>query len=189
MLKIAGYLLIASFIFMLIEPLVGPPRLFQEPELNKRLSIISDYPGRWLAANALFAASAISAAIGLWIFSKQIAGGGPINLAMIAGLVFIVGAIAMVGQAYLNQSQPDTYFERVTLVTYLAFWGISIGLFLFGVVILQSSYSNWLGFSFIGIMTALSVLSLLYRDQFFYNLPPQIFFVLTMILGIVLLRK
>ena len=52
--QLAGYLLVIGFVSIIIASVVGPPRLYQEPDIDRQLEMIADHSASWVASNLFF---------------------------------------------------------------------------------------------------------------------------------------
>ena len=187
--RLAGALLIIGFGLVVIGSVVGPPGLYQEPELDARLEIITANPGNWLASNGAWALAALITAAGLLVFSLGLRDTDTGTLGLVAGAAIILGAISFTIQLYLRQVSPGESYERTTLFTLGFIWLTLIGLLTYGVVFLRAQYPKWLASLFIGIPILLAALAIILGSRFYFNLPPQVFYLLTLLAGIVFARR
>jgi len=189
--QLAGYLLIAGFVSVLVASFVGPPKLYQEPESETRLALIADHPTRWAASNLFFALGGLVTAAGLALFSLQLRGSVSTWLIGLGATAYILGtivwAIFMV-QRTINPASLFTSYAFSPLT--VALLGLTvIGLLLYGVIFLQAGYPGWLGVGMIAGMTLIGGPALFFPAQFFKSFPPQILYLFTLIAGIVMLRQ
>lgn len=190
-LKLAGILLVAGFALIIIASFVGPPRLFQEPDSQKRLAIIETYQLLWVASNALFALAALTTAAGLILFSVFV--GDEVNLMLnrLAALTYALGTAAWVIFLYNRTINPAQLFENYSFspLTIALTVLLLTGLLLYGIVYLQAGYPGWLGISTAALTVLIGALALVTPDRFFASFPPQALYLFTLAAGIVFLRQ
>lgn len=187
----AGISLILGFIFILAASIVGPPRLYQEPESETRLEIIAHYPARWVVSNIFFALGGLITASGLLLFSLQIWGNANAWLISLSAVAYVLGTIAWVIFLYrrtINSSSLFTSYAFSPLTVALIGF-IVIGLLLYGIVFLQTGYPGWLGVVTIVGMALIGGAALFFPSQFFASFPPQVIYLVTFVAGIVILRQ
>ncbi|HEX6306408.1 MAG TPA: hypothetical protein VFZ76_19565 [Anaerolineales bacterium] len=189
--QLAGFLLIAGFVSILIASMVGPPRLYQEPESETRLQIIANHPTRWAAANLFFALGGLVTAGGLTFFSLGLRGSVNMWLVGLSAVAYILGAIIWAAFMYQRTVNPASLFTSYAFspLTVALLGLIVIGLLLYGVVFLQAGYPGWLGIGMIAGMALIGGAALLFPTRFFEAFPPQVLYLFTLIAGIVMLRK
>jgi hypothetical protein len=187
--RLAGVLLIIGFGLVVIGSVVGPPGLYQEPELDARLEIITANPGNWLASNGAWALAVLVTAAGLLVFSVSLRDTDAGTLGLVAGAAIVLGAISFTIQLYLRQISPGENYERTTLFTLGFVWLTLIALLAYGVVFLRARYPKWLASLFIGVPILLVALAIFLGSRFYFNFPPQAFYLLTLLAGIVFVRR
>jgi hypothetical protein len=187
----AAILLILGFVFVLVASFVSPPRLYQEPESETRLAIIADYPARWIASNVFFVLAGVATAIGLGLFSLHLRGSvnAWVNGLAVAG--YSLGTVAWVILVVSRTANPEPYFGayHFSPFTIALLWLLAGGLLLYGVAFLQAGYPGWLGVSTIAGMALIGGVALFFPTQFYASFPPQLFYLFTLVAGIVMLRK
>lgn len=189
--QIAGIGLIAGFVFILVASSVGPPRLYQEPDSEARLEIIANHTTRWAASNLIFAVGGLITAAGLALFALQIRGSASLWLIVLGVASYTLGAIVWAIFMYQRTVDPSSLFTSYAFSPpTIALVGLTvIGLVLYGVIFLQAGYPGWLGVGTIAAMVLTGGAALLFPTQFFASFPPQLFYLLTLVAGIVMLRR
>ncbi|MCK4899502.1 MAG: hypothetical protein KAS38_12030 [Anaerolineales bacterium] len=175
---------------VIIGSIVGP-QIYQEPDNAVRLNLIANDQTGWFISNLSFALGAVATAIGFLLISIHLRGSVPLWLPYLAATVFILGSVFWVIFLYVRTTDPAAYIESdslmITLI-YAFFWLTEAGLLLYGFVFIRASYPNWLGYLSIVFVGLLGAAALFFGSQFFDFLPPQIFNLLTLVIGIVVLR-
>jgi hypothetical protein len=188
---LAGVLLILGFVFVLVASIVGPPRLYQEPNSEVRLEIIANFPTRWTVSNLFFALGALVTAAGLTLFALQLRESVSPWLIWLAVAAYILGAIVWVIFMFQRTVNPASLFTSYAFSPLtVALVGLSVtGLLLYGILFLQAGYPGWLGVGTIAGMALIGGAALLFPAQFFASFPPQVFYLFTLVAGIVVLRN
>ena len=186
---LSGILLIVGFVLVMIASVTDPPGIYGKIDSAARLQIIANHQTRWLAANIVWALAGPVTAVGLLLFSIHLQGSQSAWLLNLAAATAVSGAVALVVYLYVRTSDPAAYFESSSPSPWIIawFWLTSAALILYGVVFLQGGYPNWLGYGIIAIVGLLGVAALVFRAKFFAAIPPQIYYLLTFIAGIVIL--
>lgn len=189
--RLAGILMIVGFALVIIGSIVGP-QIYQETDNAVRLNLIANDQTGWFISNLSFALGAVVTAIGFLLISLHLRGSVSVWLLYLAAAVFISGSVLWVIFLYERATDPAAYIEidslMITLI-YTFFWLTEAGLLLYGIVFLRGSYPNWLGYVSIVFVGLLGGAALIFGSQFFEFLPPQIFNLLTLVIGIVALRQ
>lgn len=188
---LAGVLLILGFVFVLVASIVGPPRLYQEPESEVRLEIIANYPTRWAASNLFFALGALVTAGGLALIALQLRGSVSPWLLGLGAAAYLLGAIVWAIFMFQRTVNPASLFTSYAFspLTVALVWLSVTGLLLYGILFLQAGYPGWLGVGTIAGMALIGGAALLFPAQFFASFPPQVFYVFTFVAGIVIWRQ
>lgn len=187
--RLSGVLLIIGFGFVVVSSLIGPPGLYQEPNLDARLEIISVNPGNWFATNGVFALAILITAAGLLIFSTNLRDTNIGWVGLVANAAIILGSVSFVVHIGLRQFLPAENLERITLFSMGGFWLILVALLAFGMVFLRVKFPRWFAALFVGIPILLAILASILGYRFYFNFPPQTFYLLTLIAGMVFLRR
>jgi hypothetical protein len=190
-LNVAGVSLIAGFILVILASVMGPPRLYQEPDSQIRLKIIEEHPGRWLASNTLFGLGGLATAAGLTLFSSYARGDVSPVLNWLSALAYGLGTVLWLLFLYNRQVNPGQLFENYDFSPFtVALIGLMlVGLLLYGVVYTQAGYPGWLGVGTAGLTVLIGALALFFPSRFFASFPPQVLYFFTLAAGIVMLRQ
>jgi hypothetical protein len=185
-LKPSAIVMIAGSILFLIAAFSPISRIFGEPDAMRRLEMIMNARTQWTVAQFFFVAGALVMPISIGMFGHQFSG-TPLAAYLygIMGLL-LIGALFWSWHVYLRTVDPALFtsgalpawlFVTYTLLT-------MVGLALFGWVLLQTGLPPWTGWMMIGSMVALLVLAAAFGDM-----PPFVYYVFTLIVGIVMLRS
>lgn len=189
--QIVAILLILGFGFVLAASFVGPPRLYQEPDVNRQLELIDEHQTTWIISNVFFGLAGVVTAVGLALFSLQLRGGENAWLAVLGSAVYAIGALGYVVFLYQRAVDPAALFTDYSFspLTVVLLAGLIIGLLLTGAAFLQAGYPVWLGIVTITGMVLIGGSALFFPTQFFNYFPPQALFLFTLIAGIVIWRQ
>lgn len=189
LLTLAGILMILSFVLIVLNMLLAPPRLYQETDTEVRLQIIADHRFRWIFAQVTGALGPLLAAIGFLLLAIHFQEVQSSLLLNIGAAAFILGALSMMLYTFQSLSDPGAYLTN-TKIAPVEIAGISLtsaGGILFGVIFLQSSIPNWLGYLTIG--SAVLLFTYLFLRGSFGYLMVILFYLVTLIVGIVLVLQ
>ena len=188
--KLAGLLLIAGFVLVMIATFIGPNDVYRAPDNETRLEIIAQNRGRWMATNLVWAVASLVTAGGLFLLTLGLRGRQSPWLLYIAAAVFAIGSIAWAIYLYQRIGDPagNLYTTPPAPLSLVFVWAILAGLALYGVAFLQGSYPNWLGYTLLVSMGLLVVGLVFFFDVVYASFPPQFFYLLTLIVGIIALR-
>ena len=161
-------------------------RVFAEPDVGRKLAILTGAPTQWNVAQILFALGALVAAVGVGMMAYRSAGEGPTLWLAIAAGMMAVGALLWVGHVYQRAVDPAAFATGQ-----LAIWPFAVyslltmaGLALVGVALLQTGLAAWVGWLCIGSAAFFLVLGLIFGDM-----PPFVYYVVFLTVGIVAFRS
>jgi len=188
---LSGLLLILGFVLIVTASIIGPPRLYQESDGQIRLEIIEKHSGRWSASNVLFILSPLITAVGLLLLSYYVRDDVSPLLNWLAFLTYVLGAAAWIFFVYQRQVDPAQLFEDYTFSPQtVAMISLTLlGLLLYGIVFIQAGFPGWLGYGTVGLTLLIGILAIIFPGQLFANIPPQVFYLITLAAGIVMLRQ
>jgi hypothetical protein len=190
-LSTAGVLLIVGFVLVLIASLVGPNEVYTAPDNNTRLEIIAKNQGRWTATNLIWAAASLVTATGILLLTFGLSESQSPWLLYAGAFAFIVGAVAWAIYLYQRIGDPagNLYTTPPAPLSLVFVWATIFALGVYGAAFLQGSFQNWLGYTLL-VATGLLMAGLtFFFDAFYASFPPQVFYLLTLIIGIVTLRR
>lgn len=188
---LSGLLLILGFVLIIVASVIGPPRLYQEPDPQVRLDIINEHGGRWTASNVLFALAPLVTIVGLALLSYFVRDEVVPLVNWAALLSYGLGTVIYIIFLYQRQVDPAQLFEDYTFSPRtIALISLSLlGLLLYGIVFIQAGFPGWLGYGTVGLIVIIGLIAIIFPDQFFANFPPQVFYLITLAAGIVMLRQ
>ena len=186
--QLPAILLILGFVSVLIASSVGPPRLYQEPSVDRQLELVAEYRTAWIVSNVFFGLAGLVTTIGFVLFSLQLRGSGIVWLASIGAIAYAFGTLAYAIFLYRRTVNPSQLFTNYTFspLTIFLIASLMIGLLLMGVVLLQVGYPGWLGIGTVVGMVLIGGTAVFFPTQFFKSFPPQVLFLFTLMTGIVM---
>ena len=183
-LKIAAVVLIlGSILFQIAAFSPISMAFFTESDSARRLEIALNSIRAWVISQILFTSGAVVAAIGIGLAAHQLRNLPGSALAYVGFAAIAVGATLWVWHGYLRAGDPQALVEG-TIPAWL-FSGYTLltqaGLAMFGVVLLRSAISSWVGWTLIGGVVICFVIYLVLKDM-----PPFVYYILTLLVGIML---
>lgn len=188
---IAGVLLIVGFALVLIASVVAPTKVYRAPDNEARLEIIARNQTRWAATNLIWAVASLVTATGLAMLTLHLRASQSPWLLYAATVAFVVGAVAWAIYLYQRIADPagNLYTTPPPPLSLLFAWATIVGLGLYGVAFLVGSYPDWLGYILLVAMGILTAGMVFFFEAFYASFPPQLFYLLTLLVGIVALRQ
>lgn len=189
--EIAGILMIVGFVLVLIASFVGPNVVYTAPDSQTRLEIIAQNKGRWTATNVIWAVASLVTAAGFLFLSLALRENKNPWLLYAGAATVIIGMVAWAIYLYQRIGDPtgNLYTTPPATMSLVFAYAMIVGLALYGVVFLQGSYPNWLGYTLLVSMGFLTAGLIFFFDAVYASFPPQFFFLLTLVVGIVTLRQ
>jgi hypothetical protein len=188
--KLAGISMIVGFGLVMIASFVGPNAVYTAPDSNTRLEIIAQNQGRWMATNLIWAVASLVTGAGFLLLALALRESQNPWLLYAGAVAFIVGMAAWAIYLYQRIGDPagNLYTTPPARLSLVFAWATIAGLALFGVAVLQGSFPNWLGYTLLVAMGLLAAGLVFFFDVVYASFPPQFFYLLTLIVGIVALR-
>ena len=187
----AGYLLVAGFVLIIVASFVITSRVYETRDTEERLSIIADNQGGWKASNIIWMLASLTTGAGVFYLARDLR--GTVNdVLLISGAgIFCLGAVSWAIFLYQRMVDPVNFFKQATLppLLFVYVWATTIGLLLLGLVFLQTGYSSWFGYLTLGLMGLVGVGLIFFRSDMIASFPPQMFYLITLIAGILELRR
>jgi hypothetical protein len=182
----AGVILIIGSIIFIIAAFSPISRVFGEPDPARKLEIMEKGRTGWTISQVLFVLGASVTAIGLGLVAYRLRGSPGAPLAWLGFGVVAVGAVLWDWHVYLRALDPAAFaFGTLPAWQFVAYTLLTLaGLAAFGVVYLRAGFPAWLGGVTIAGAAVLLVLYLVFRDM-----PPFVYYILTLLAGIVMFRS
>lgn len=189
LLQAAGLLMITGFGLVLIASLVGPNEVYSAPDSDTRLEIIAQNKGRWTATNIVWAIASLVTAVGLLLLTLSLRDSQSPWLLYAGAIAFTIGAVSWAVFLYQRIGDPagNLYTTPPAPLSLVFAWATVLALGLYGAAFLQGSFPNWLGYTLLVVAGLLVAGLTLTFDKFYASFPPQVFYLLTLIMGIVAL--
>lgn len=191
LLQMAGILLILGFALVLIASFVGPNGVYTAPDNATRMEIIAQNQGRWKATNLIWAFGSLATASGMLLITLGLRNDGNTILLYLAATVFSIGSVAWAVYAFQRIGDPEgnLYTTPPAPQSLVFAYATIVGLALYGLAFLLGSYPNWLGYTLLVAMGLLTTGLIFFFDRIYAFFPPQFFNLLTLIIGIVAIRR
>lgn len=184
-LKVAAVMIIVGSILFLIAAFSPISRVFGTTSPEAKWQLVLASRNAWVLSQVLFAAGSIVTAVGVLLAGTALQGRPVAAVIYAGGALLLVGAIAWTWHVYLRAhdprafvdgSLPSWHFVLYTLLTIAAFA-------LIGYSLLQMGFPAWSAWLLIGASLLLVILYLVFKDM-----PPFVYYLLGLVLGIVLYR-
>jgi hypothetical protein len=183
--------MILGFILVVIASFVGPNQVYTARDSDARLAIIAENKGRWASTNLIWAAGSLVTAAGILMLSLALRDRHSTRLLYAGALAFIVGAAAWALYLYQRIGDPagNLYTTPPALLSLVFAWATIVALALYGVAFLQGGFPDWLGYLLLAVAGLSTTGLVFFFNTFYASFPPQTFYLLTLIMGIVALRR
>lgn len=182
--ELTGIILITGSLAFSVAAFMPVSRLFGERSPEQRLAIIEADRSGWVISQFLFALGAAVSWIGMLLLAYQLnflSGTGfalPAVVGAGIGMLFWLRHVYLRGtspQSFTNNLLPGWHFLIYALLTGLALIGIGVGLF-------QANSPDWLALVNVASAILFALIYLIFKD-----LPPFLFYLVTLVDGIALL--
>ncbi len=179
----AGALLIAGSVIFGVGASVGVPRVFLTSDPQLRVQLLQRHRRRWRIAQPCYAGGPVVAGIGVGVLAALEPTGVPRVLLLAAAVLVILGAITWSFSCYLRRVHPIGFaLGELPGWPFTAYIVATIaGLALLGGGLLAGDHPTWLGWLVLGADALFLAAYAATRD-----LPPFVFYVLLLVVGVVL---
>jgi hypothetical protein len=187
----AGIALIVGFAMVVIASIIGPNEVYRAPDAETRLKIIAVNEGRWRATNLVWAFASLVTGAGMLMLTLALRESEDVWLFYLGALAFTIGAIAWVAYLVARIGDPagNLYTSPPAPLSLVFAWATIVGLALYGLAFVLGSYPDGLGYLLLVPMGLLALGLIFAFDEFYASFPPQVFYLLTLLIGIVALRR
>ncbi|HQR81032.1 MAG TPA: hypothetical protein PLT68_12505 [Actinomycetota bacterium] len=176
----AGVALITGPAIFLLGAAIGVPRVFTEPDREKRRQMLEARLVWWRVSQPLYAVGALITSLGVGALAAVSNSVTRTCLGASSGLL-LLGALAWSWAVYLRGVHPHEFtlgeLPGWPFATYV--WSTLAGLLLLGGGLLLGAWPSWLGWLVLACDALFAVAYLRTRD-----IPPFVFYLLFLVVGI-----
>ena len=179
----AGVLFIVGSTIFNFGAGIGVPRIWTEPDPHARLRMLEERRTMWRIAQPFYGLGAIFAGAGAGYLAVDATSRATQSLFSIASVAMIVGALAWCWSLYLRGTRiEDFVFGRQPAWPFLTYILLTIaGLAVLGAGMHIGDFPAWLGWLILVADLAFLAAYIGYKD-----IPPFVFYLLLLVVGIVL---
>ncbi|MFN2222282.1 MAG: hypothetical protein ACK2UH_07000, partial [Candidatus Promineifilaceae bacterium] len=181
---VAGIALISGTALTYLGFGIFPSRIYTVRDIAIKLELVQTYPRRWSASQIGVILGAVASAIGFLLLAPLFQGTDGANLILFGVVAFLLGHILWIWHLILRIGDPPSFATaklpswHFTLYALLA----PLGLLICGVSFWLLGAYNWLAIGLVVASLIYLAIMAIYRD-----IPPFLFYLLTLIIGMVLL--
>jgi hypothetical protein len=160
-------------------------RVFGIRDSAERLEVISSAPNQWLFAQALFALGAVVTAVGVALLAIALAGESFAGRLHASAALMGIGSLLWTIHVYMRAVDPARFTAGGIPLWLYAGYALAtiVALTLLGLALLQTVLPPWVGWLNVGGAALFLLLALVFGD-----LPPLLFYLVTLTVGIVVYR-
>jgi hypothetical protein len=177
--------IVAGSVLFLAAAFAPISRVFAVRDSARKLELILAAPNQWAVAQFLFALGSLVTVVGIGMLAYRMSGHGVAIYVRIAAAVMGLGALLWTWHVFLRAMDPALFAAGQVPVALFAGYSLLtiVGLALLGVALLQAGYQPWVAWLAMGSAALFLVLGLAFGDM-----PPFVYYVVTLTIGIVLFR-
>lgn len=177
-------MILGSVLFLVAAFMPISARVFSASSPAKKLEHITESPRAWIVSQVLFGLGSLVTVIGIGLLASDDRDGSFAWLMLIGTALLMLGLVPWFGHLYARAADPAAFADgKVPAWLFLLYAALTeVGLAIFGVALLASTYPDWLAWVVIVGMALLIVLTIVIRD-----IPPFFFYVVTLLAGVVIL--
>ena len=157
--RLSGMLMILGFSLLIVGGIAAPPGVYRENKLDEKLKIISDHQIRWSATNLIGSIGAVSTSLGFILLASHLWKSQNQILIVLGAIAASVAAIAVTVQSFRRAYDPAVQLAGTARLDQVWLWSFLLAIFLFGIILLQAGYPNWLGYLSISTAIVLGITS------------------------------
>jgi hypothetical protein len=160
-------------------------RVFAVRDSAQKLEMILGAPNQWVVAQLLFALGSLVTVVGVGMLAYRMSGHGVAIYLRISAAVMGIGALLWTWHVFVRAVEPALFTAGQIPVALFAGYSLLtiVGLALLGVALLQAGYQPWVAWLAMGSAALFLVLGLAFGDM-----PPLVYYLVTLTIGIVLFR-
>jgi hypothetical protein len=160
-------------------------RVFAVRDSAQKLEIILGAPNQWVVAQLLFALGSLVTVVGIGMLAYRMSGHDVAVYLRISAAVMGIGALLWTWHVFVRAVEPALFTTGQIPVALFAGYSLLtiIGLALLGVALLQAGFQPWVAWLAMGSAALFLVLGLAFGDM-----PPLVYYLVTLTIGIVLFR-
>jgi hypothetical protein len=185
-LRINGIVLIVGAILFLAASFSPISMVHAEPTAAGKLEMIMASPNAWTLSQVLYTLGAIVTVAGVGMVLYSLRQQSPPFLWLLTILALASGTLFFAGYAYFRMVNPQAWVQMTPPVwPFLAYSLLTqAGLCLFGVIWLRAQHPRWPGWLMLGGALFFFILMVIFGDM-----PPFVYYLLTLVAGVVLYRS
>jgi hypothetical protein len=183
--QVSGIVMILGSVLFLVAAFMPiSARVFPEASPARKLERITDSPKAWITSQVLFGVGSLVTVIGIGLLTSDGRNGSFAWLLLISTALLLLAVVPWFGHLYARAADPAAFAEgALPAWLFLLYAALTeIGLAIFGVALVVSTYPDWLGWFVIVGMGLLIVLTIVLGDM-----PPLFFYLVTLLAGVVIL--
>lgn len=183
--KFAAVMTIVGSVLFLVAAFLPISRVFVEPSSVRKLEIINASPDAWTAAQVMFGLGALATVVGLAIAAFQFREQSTTWIAYLSVGLLLLGAFAWMWHLFARMDDPATFAQGLLPAWPLfAYFVLTpAGLAGLGIALLRSPLPDWVGWLLIVSMLFFLIVTAVFRD-----IPPLVYYVPTLVTGVMLYR-
>lgn len=181
--SLAGALLLAGAVVFFVGVSIGVPRVWTEPDVDKRARMLAAHPVAWRVGQAFIVVGTVVAGAGVGPLAAEAEVASRTLLAVSCGLL-VAGALCWSPSLYRRALHPHDFAHgRQPGGPWVAYvWLTLAGLLLLGVGLVAGDAPGWLGWVVLGADVLFAAAYLRFHD-----IPPFVFYLLLVVVGVTVL--
>ena len=150
--RVAGIVIIVGVVLWIAAAVTSPPDVYDNTDIDTRMQILDNYPGRWILSQVLFGLGAIVPAVGLALLALHVRGDQGSWLLMATAAAFVIGGLLGALVVYGQTLDPVAFWEGTqSALPQLAYSLLTVSaLAVLGMVFVRGSFPDWIGYMSIG---------------------------------------
>jgi len=183
---VAGFVIIMGSLLFDFAALPIGGKVYSGSDADENLRIIAANQTGWLLSQLMFFAGGLITPIGFYLWSIHRHDQPNVRFVQFAAVLMAVGFVGWAVYVVQRAFDPPAAYKyskpvKAGLIGYLLL--TEIALVLLGVGCLRGGFSGWLGYGLIGLAALFALAAIIFGGGF----PPFLFYVPTLVVGIVLL--
>jgi hypothetical protein len=187
--RLAGWLLILSFVFLAAGAMAAPPLAYRGPDIPSRLRVIQENQGRWILSKVFDGLAIFTPAVAMLVLMLALREQQPVLPLALATIGFWVSGLVGLVVVYRLAFDPEASFTTSLppILDIPGSLGLTIGMLFVGWAYLQGAFPTWIGY----LSIAAGILSL--GAYFFIGFSlafyvAAILYIINTVIGVVIIR-
>lgn len=183
-LKVASLVILAGSLLFIVAAVIPYTRVFIESDPDRKLEIIRDHKGQWNVGHVIFILASLLTVLGVVLMTYSYKAWSLSSWTWAGLAALLTGALLWSWHCTERLISPEGFvWGSNTPYLFVIYSALTmLGLLVTGFFLLGTDLAAWVGWMLVGGVVLIAILMILFKDM-----PPIVYYLLTLVLGIRLL--